>query len=353
MGKKLAVISFTEHGSRLNGQLSDMLAGRGYLCESYSMEKYAARYGLRPLAVSAKAWAGRMFARVDAILFIGAAGIAVRSIAPHLQGKDKDPAVVVMDERGIFAISLLSGHLGGANELTGVLADLTGAVPVITTATDVNGRFAVDLFAKKQNLWIGSLKTAKEVSAAILDEQPVGFLCEFPVMGEIPEELTALRERQPFEGSCGIVIALHEENRPFAHTLHLIPRIVTLGIGCRKGKSAEEIEAAARQALAGAHLSMHSVERVTSISLKKEEAGILAFCEALGIPFETYEPEALLAVPGTFADSKFVRQTVGVDCVCERSAVLGSGNGTLVLKKRAADGITIAAAVREWSVYFE
>lgn len=353
MGKKLAVISFTEHGSRLNGQLLGLLSDRGYVCEGWGMKKYAEKYGLQPLTISAREWTGQMFASKDAILFIGAAGIAVRSIAPWLQGKEKDPAVLLMDERGIFVISLLSGHLGGANELTGALANLTGAVPVITTATDINGRFAVDILAKKQNLWISSLKAAKYVSAEVLDENPVGLLCEFPVIGNIPEELTVLQDGEAFDGSCGIVISLNEEKKPFLHTLHLIPRIVTLGIGCRKGTDAREIEHAVLTALAGSHLSVHSVELAASIDLKKEEPGILEFCRKFGIPFKTCTAEELLEVSGEFSSSDFVRKTTGVDCVCERSAVLGSKNGTLVLKKQAANGITVAAALREWSVDFE
>ena len=155
---KLAVISFTERGSRLNRSVSELLRREGIDVESTALAKYAESSGLPPLSGSLHDWTGRMFGSRDALLFIGACGIAVRSIAPYLQGKDKDPAVVVLDERGIFAISLLSGHLGGANELTAVLANLTGAIPVITTATDINGRFAVDVFAKKQNLWISDLK---------------------------------------------------------------------------------------------------------------------------------------------------------------------------------------------------
>lgn len=121
MGQKLGIVSFTEHGSQLNERLREMLERSGYVCESYAAEKYAGKYHLFPLKVSAKAWTEKMFQSMDALLFIGACGIAVRSIAPYLQGKDKDPAVVVLDERGVFAISLLSGHLGGANELTAVL----------------------------------------------------------------------------------------------------------------------------------------------------------------------------------------------------------------------------------------
>ena len=216
MGQKLGIVSFTEHGSQLNERLREMLERSGYVCESYAAEKYAGKYHLFPLKVSAKAWTEKMFQSMDALLFIGACGIAVRSIAPYLQGKDKDPAVVVLDERGIFAISLLSGHLGGANELTAVLANLTGAIPVITTATDINGRFAVDVFAKKQNLWISDLKAAKAVSAAVLDEEPVGFFSEFPVTGEIPCELQRLADGERFEGNCGMVLSLNEEKNPFA-----------------------------------------------------------------------------------------------------------------------------------------
>ena len=353
MGTKLGIISFTEHGSRRNSQLLALLEGRGYVCEGYAMRKYAKRYRLHPLEQSAGDWAGEMFARMDAVLFIGAAGIAVRSIAPHLKGKEQDPAVVVMDERGVFVISLLSGHLGGANELAGTLANLTGAIPVITTATDINGRFAVDIFAKKQKLWISDLKAAKYISAEILDEGAVGILSEFPVFGQIPEELTLLKEGEAFDGSCGMVISLNEEKHPFLHTLHLIPRITFLGIGCRKGTGADVIEQEVLAALRSCHVSVHSVRRAASIDLKQKEQGILDFCGKYEIPFETYTAEELLAVKGQFGSSEFVKKMTGVDCVFERSAVLAGGDARLLLKKKAGNGVTVALAVRDWSVDFE
>lgn len=123
---RLAVISFTQHGSRLNQMVSQALSLQGYDCDSYAIKKYASMYGLKDLEKPLQEWTGEMFTDKDGILFIGAAGIAVRSIAPFVQSKTKDPAIVVMDEKGVFAISLMSGHLGGANELTGVLANLTG-----------------------------------------------------------------------------------------------------------------------------------------------------------------------------------------------------------------------------------
>ena len=350
---KLAIVSFTDRGSRLNASLKTALELRGMWVEAWAGEKYAGQYGLTPLKESLREWTGRMFSRMDALLFIGAAGIAVRGIAPFVQGKDKDPAVAVMDEAGRFAISLLSGHLGGANELAGTLSELTGAIPVITTATDINGRFAVDVFAKKQNLWISDLKAAKAVSADVLDEKPVGLVSAFPVVGEVPEELTRMTGTEPFEGECGIVISLNEEQKPFSNTLHLIPRIVSLGLGCRKGKTAEEIEALVLPLLRKNHLSIRCLARAASVDLKKEEPGILAFCEKYGLEFLTFSPEELNAAPGTFSASGFVQGITGTDIVCERSAVLAAGNGKLIQKKTAGDGVTAALAIEEWSVDFE
>ena len=170
-----------------------------------------------------------MFESQDALLFIGATGIAVRSIAPFVADKRKDPAVVVMDEKGIFAISLLSGHIGGANELAGKLANLTGAIPVITTATDVNGRFAVDVFAKKQKLWIADMKAAKRVSADVLDEKKIGLVTEFPDSGRDAGGAGAFEGNGTLlRGKRACVIALNETFHPFPCTLHLIPKIVAL-----------------------------------------------------------------------------------------------------------------------------
>ena len=253
----------------------------------------------------------------------------------------------------IFAISLLSGHIGGANELAGTLANLTGAIPVITTATDVNGRFAVDVFAKKQKLWISDMKAAKQVSADILDEKKIGLVTDFPILGEIPEELELLKGTEPFDGKTGIVIAWNEDFRPFPCTLHLIPKRVALGIGCRKEKEEAAIEEAVLEVLSRNHLSVHSLMGAASIDLKAEEKGILGFCEKYGLDFQTYSAEALLEAEGDFTPSAFVKQVAGVDNVCERSAVLFSGGGKLIQKKTAGNGVTVALAVKDWSVEFE
>lgn len=266
--------------------------------------------------------------------------------------KRKDPAVVVMDEKGIFAISLLSGHIGGANELAGKLANLTGAIPVITTATDVNGRFAVDVFAKKQKLWIADMKAAKQVSADVLDEKKIGLVTDFPILGEMPEELELLKGTEPFEGKTGIVIALNETFHPFPCTLHLIPKIVALGLGCRKGKEEAAIEEAVLEALSRNRLSIHSLMGAASVDLKAEEPGFWLFAK-VRTGFSDLFCGGALRSGRRFYPSSFVKNVAGVDNVCERSAVLLSDGGKLIQKKAAGNGVTVALAVKEWSVEFE
>ncbi|MDO4344282.1 MAG: cobalt-precorrin 5A hydrolase [Eubacteriales bacterium] len=350
---KLAVISFTEHGSRLNAGLLEMLSRQGYDCEGYAGGRYAKKYGLLETAGSLREWTKAMFAEKDGIVFIGAAGIAVRSIAPFLEHKSKDPAVVVMDEKGVFAISLLSGHLGGANELAGVLANLTGAIPVITTATDVNGRFAVDIFAKRNGLLITDMTCAKKISADVLDEKPVGFQSDFPVTGRIPQEIELWDSRKIFEGDSGICVTLEEGRRLYRQTLVLLPKIVSLGIGCKKDMPFEQIEKRVMEVLKRCGVSVRCVERIASIDLKAQEPGILAFAKKYGIPYVTYPAEELAKAEGEFSESAFVESVAGVANVCERSAVLSAENGRLIQKKDAGGGVTAALAVRDWSVDFE
>ena len=161
---KISVICFSLTGQETAERLIQGLRERGI--ETLLGKK--SRYLPDSISEDLQSWTGKQFSQADGIVFIGACGIAVRSIAPFIQNKKKDPAVLVADECGKFVISLLSGHLGGANELADLAADILGAVPVVTTATDLHGRFAVDVFAKKNQCSIVHMKAAKEVSAALL-----------------------------------------------------------------------------------------------------------------------------------------------------------------------------------------
>ena len=349
---KIAMISFTLSGCQLGQTAAEGLRKLGHETKEFTKSMYTMEQSLHVVKEPLSQWTKQAFSTYDAILFIGACGIAVRSIAPYVKDKKTDPAVVVMDEQGKHVISLLSGHLGGANELTIQIARLTGASPVITTATDINGKFAVDVFAKKNQCSISSMKTAKEISAALVAGEQVGFYSTFPVRGSIPSELLSYEEggRQP---EYGIAVSCSTKKQPYAKTLFLVPRVVTMGIGCRRGTSVEKIEQAVGTVLEELGVPEAALEQVASIDVKKEEAGLLQFCGRRRLPFVTYSAEQLTEAEGTFTESEFVKKQVGVGSVCERSAVLASKNGKIIRGKYACDGVTVACAVREWSVKFE
>ena len=378
---RLSLISFTRHGAMVCQTLFYGFLKGGHDCRAWGMAKYAAAYGLTPLEEPLARWCEKGFAEADALVFVGACGIAVRGIAPFVKDKRTDPAVVVTDEQGNYVISLLSGHIGGANELAVKVAEMTGGVPVVTTATDVNGLFAVDVFARQNGMVIENMKYAKAVSAALLDGEPVGFASRFPVRGEIPPQLLAegdggsdpkrpekpaeAEEEQAMSGRnqaggrpgtrprLGIAVTLDETDQPDPDTLRLYPRIVTAGIGCRRDTPAELIEEKVLEALALHHMPVCCLAGAASIDLKAREEGILAFCRKYGLPYRVYTAQQLQAVPGDFSPSSFVSSVTGVDNVCERAAVLASGGGRLLQKKYAGDGVTVALAVKDWSADFE
>lgn len=297
-----------------------------------------------PIPMPSKEFYGEHFRKDEALIFVGACGIAVRSIAPHVQSKLTDPAVLCVDERGLFVISILSGHIGGANRLAEKLAAGLGAQAVITTATDINGRFSVDDWAVRNDLIIADMTRAKEISAAIL-EQDVSLSAMMPLSGAIPNSLI-LKD----DGPVGIFIGW-EIREPFGRTLRLIPRVLHLGIGCRKGTSAETIRKAVTEVLSRYNIDQRAVKCAASIDLKAGEPGLLEFCREEGISFSCYSAEELLAVPGNFTHSDFVESITGVDNVCERAAIVNADR--LIIPKTVCEGVTVAAAAEMKEVCFE
>jgi len=337
---KIALISFTVEGARTSSKIDVGLRSIGYECSAFGKNLFAEGAGIKPLMNSLDEWTADAFSKNDALIFVGACGIAVRAIAPYIKDKTVDPAVVVVDEKGKYAISLLSGHLGGANDLTWEISEIIGAKPVITTATDLNHRFAVDDWAKKNHLRIGDMKLAKEISAAILNGEIIGVSGEFPIEGELPEQLQYVSG-----GRLGFRISIHEEDGPFDKTLHLIPQTLTAGIGCRKGATLEAVEELLDKVLKEHNISMKAIEKICSIDIKKEEAALKQLADKLGVPLQVFSAVELEQLPGVFTASEFVNQITGVDNVCERTAVMGS-QGELIVKKQAQGGVTLAMAVR-------
>lgn len=342
---KIALISFTGRGAKTCRVIEAGLTSAGYKCGAFGKDGFAREAGISPLEVSLSQWTEAAFRDSDALVFVGACGIAVRAIAPYIKDKTVDPAVIVVDEMGKYSISLLSGHLGGANELACEIAGLVGAVPVITTATDLNQKFAVDDWAKKNHLMIVDMKIAKEISAAILNGEEIGVSSDFPIEGALPAQLRYAEESGGLP-RLGIRISLYEEDGPFERTLHLIPRTVTVGMGCRKGIDPEAAESLLHQVLKENRLSVKSIEALCTIDIKKEEVALHRLAEGLGVPLRVFSAAELSQLTDEFTASAFVSQITGVDNVCERAAVLGS-RGSLIAGKKALNGVTVALAARE------
>ncbi len=324
-----AIVAFTRRGAALGRGLAEALGASLHVPPRLAGEAGGEAYG------SLEDWTARMWEEADALLFVGACGIAVRAIAPHVKDKFTDPAVVSVDEEGRFAVPLRSGHVGGANELALKVAALTGGQAAISTATDVNGLFAVDVWAREHDMALTDRALAKAVSAALLEGKRVGFASDFG--HPCPAGLTG----GPAE--LGVWVTWKAGDGPFSRTLRLVPRGLILGIGCRRGTDAGIIQAAVDEALAGYEPA--AVERVATIDLKQDEAGLLAFCAARGLPLSAFSAAELAAAEGAFTPSAFVKEVTGVDNVCERAAVCAGG--AILVPKQAKNGVTVAVAGRK------
>lgn len=347
---KLYFISFTRSGMCLAEKTAGRLAG--YEAFLYTKYKGEAEKNTEYLKEDLKEWAGGCFREKVPLIFIGACGIAVRTIAPFLKDKLSDIPVLVMDEKGAFVIPVLSGHYGGANELAERIAEAVGAVAVITTATDVNHRFAVDVFAKKNGFVIANRENIARVSGKIL-EQKITMQLEGAYEGKLPGEIELI---ETGNGLPDVLVAperMYEET-PYRQILHLIPKVLVLGMGCRKGKSPAEAEQFVLQHLAQWKLPMEAVAAVATLDIKKEEPALLQLAEKYQLDFVVYSAEKLQQIQGVFSSSSFVKQHTGVDNVCERAALQRAGKGgRLRYRKVAENGMTLAVAECGWRAEFD
>lgn len=340
---KVYVIAFTKKGTELAETISNKLEHS--MC--FSMK--TARDGIT-MVYSLSEWTKNAFEQAQCIVFVGACGIAVRAIAPYLKDKYQDPAVVVADEKGEFVISLLSGHMGQANAFTQKIAKAIQATPVITTATDVNGVFAVDTWIK-QNGFIclhheQSKNILKQISASLLEGKTICFDSIF-YYDKLPKGLIASKH-----GEIGICLSVYKHNKLFQQTLYLIAPVLHMGIGCKKDTSLQQIEQAVFDVLEEENIAIEAIKAVATIDLKQNEKGLLSFCEQYQIPFHTFSVEQLLNVKGNVSHSDFVEQITGVDNVCERSALCSSQYDNIIVNKRVKNGVTVALAVENVKISF-
>ena len=321
---EIAYLAFTERGRALAQTLGKALGG----------EVRCTRDG-----VSLADWTAESFASCRALVYVGAAGIAVRAIAPQLVSKASDPAVIAVDECAHFAVPLASGHLGGANELARRIARACGATAVITTATDANGVFAVDEWARVQGMAADDPQKIKTVSAKRLAGETIAVRSAFSIDGAPPEGVT-LSETD----NADVWVDF------YAHgALTLVPPTLVLGVGCKRGTTRETLEERFTRFCEENGILPEAICASATIDLKRDETGLSDFCAAHGWTLSFYTAEELAAVEGDFTPSAFVAQTTGVDNVCERAAVKRA-NGELTVKKYAGDGVTFALAKRNYSL---
>ncbi|MBR2522317.1 MAG: cobalamin biosynthesis protein [Coriobacteriales bacterium] len=325
---RISTIAFTDGGLELASRIAAALEAEG--------ERVDVARGFGEGKANHGEWTAERFGTSDALLFVGALGICVRSIAPHLASKATDPAVICIDEGSRFCIPVLSGHIGGANQLAQRIARFCGATPVVTTATDVRGVFAIDSWAVSQGLAVANPQAIKEISSALLAGGSVSYASELPISGNAPQGLVEAGS----PGAASIFIG----NQAPEGALHLIPRAYILGIGCRRGTSREAIEAAAMRFLAENAIDPLSIAFIASIDLKANEEGLLAFAAARRLELVTFDSDTLNAQEGDFSSSGFVKGVTGTDNVCARAAV--AAGGELVIGKTVVDGMTFALSKR-------
>lgn len=330
---KVSIIAFTANGCRTALRVAGALEGDDVSVQCKTTHDVD---GIERIRCASADWTRDRFADSDAIVFVGATGIAVRLIAPYVKSKDVDPAVVCIDEHGKFTIALLSGHIGGCNKLANRIAAGIGSIPVVTTATDINGKFSVDVFATENRLRITDLHKAQIVSARVLADRFVGFSSEIPVEGSLPRGLTAAES-----GEFGIRISRDPSDHPFDSTFNLVPMDISVGVGCRRGTDPAMMREFVRSVLAEEGIAPERVGSVSSVDLKSDERAVLDLAAEFRCPVMFFTSEELMSLEGRFSSSNFVKSVTAVDCVCERSAVKARG-GTLIRRKTAYNGMTVA-----------
>jgi cobalt-precorrin 5A hydrolase len=346
---KIAVIAITRNGVRLGTRVKDGLAE----ATLFVPRRYAgAGAGATLYDGEVKELVARLWPEVGGLVFIMATGIVVRLIAPHLRSKDVDPAVVVMDDAGNFAISLLSGHLGGANELAGRCAFITGAREVITTATDVNGLPSFDMLAKEEGWVIDELGKVKVLNSLLLDEERIAVVdptarirIAFHGRGKLSFHETFMEALE--SGAKGFLFVTNRQLPPQARSERLLvlrPRNLVLGIGCNSGTSADEICEVTGSALKRLFLSLKSIRCVATAEAKRHEPGLVAFTEALGVPLVCYESSELNGVVFPSPPSPHALAAIGATGVAEPAALLASSGGILLMKKLKSGNVTLAIA---------
>lgn len=347
----LAVIAITDNGIKTAFRIAEVMDNE---IDIYFPDKFEDR-GKEIEQVNfytgrLKGLVSRIFTEYDGLIFIMALGIVIRVTADFLTDKRQDPAVVTVDETEEFVISTLSGHLGGANELTAQLANYLGAEPVITTATDQQGKLAIDMLAKELDCRIEPFSNLKHINAAIVNDKQVNIFTDYELELRSDKNLNfySLNELDQVNSAPTVVISNHPVELPEKLAqqpyLYLQPKNLTVGIGCRRGVSQDRIAAAVKKALAEIDKNLSQVKSLATIDLKADEEGLAGYAADKDLDLKIISRDKIKNANLEFTTSEFVKQTIGVGGVCEPAALLSGKKMELLLKKTKLDGVTVAVA---------
>jgi len=320
LAAEIAILSLTRGGEELAGQLADLLPGSTvFSCRG------------RVQQTLQDCWQ-----EYNSLICIMATGIVVRTLAPLLTDKRKDPAVVVCDEKGRFAIALLSGHFGGGNALAERVAGLLEGQAVITTASDVLGRTALDLWARDLGFIVAKKKDLTHAMGTLVNHGSVSLFSDYP----LPDMPGDIRLQDDFV-KADLAITSRTDLQTTGALLH--PKALVAGIGCNRNTPAKEIEQALQDACADNNLALQSVRSLASIDLKNDEPGLLDYARTQGYTIDFYNRDQLNGVDGV-STSAVVLKATGAKGVAEPAAVLGAGGGRLLVKKMKWPNVTVAIA---------
>ena len=338
-----AIVTVTKNGVRKSIEVKEM-CGAQIPIDIYTLEKYQVEGVFAP-AHDLKELVAKIYSKYKTILFIMASGIVVRMIAPLIQSKLVDPAILVMDDRGENVISLLSGHIGGANERAKQLAQIIGARPILTTSSDINGKIAVDTFAMKHGLHITDFTAAKEITAMMLNEKnmciinEIGMEIQYDYLGENLTE-DNVENNEEYDGA--IVISHSSSIKLSIPYVQLIPKNIVLGIGCKKDTKAKEIIEFIYRTMEKLELSIHSIRVLSTVDVKQDEIGVIEAKEHFHTGLDIISREEIAIHQDKFKKSPFVMKTIGVGNVSEPCGYISSQSGTCLLGRTVQNGITLS-----------
>lgn len=343
------VVGLTSNGLEIAGKIADKLT----TAQLWAPERWVGHFPQAKPFGKVSEVVSDSFSVGNDLVCVMAAGIVVRTIAPYIRSKDRDPAVVVVDEKGRYAISLLSGHLGGANSLSKRVAKILGGEAVITTATDVNALPAFDVFASQKRLVIENLDRVRTIHMALLNGEKVNVVDEWDILGEEIEQdggahLMSLDMESALLSQKPAVYIGHAERNWPEHWLILRPRTLIAGVGCNRGTRSEEIIGLIKSTFHQENIALSSLKTIASIDAKANEPGLLEAARILGVNTVWFSREKLAPIDVPHP-SPTVKKHMGVQSVCEAAALLAARTDRLLIPKKKSRNVTLAVAVNSVS----